>query len=350
MTGANHSMTYVGLDVSLAETHVCVLREDGKAVFQGAIPSELASIVECLNQHAPNCQRVAVETGATTPWLWRELRHRDVPVICVDARHASQALSMRRNKTDRNDAEGLAELMRIGWYKEANVRTPEAQFIRSMLSARYQMRLSRRDLLNQMRGIVKTFGLITESTGTSRFPKMVADVIAEHPAVAPMLKPLLDAHDALSEQIRVYDDQLKDTAAKNEHALRIMTIPGVSYLVTLGFMSTIDDPKRFSSSAKVGPYLGLAPRTRQSGESSYSAGIGQTPSRMVRSYLYQAATVLLTRSAKWSRLKAWGLRIHKRAGFKRAAIAVARKLAIIMHSIWVDGTEFEYGIPKKTAA
>lgn len=160
MTATNQPLTYVGLDVSLAETHVCVLCEDGRTVFQGAVSSEPAAIVECLNQHVPNCQRVTVETGATTPWLWRELRHRDVPVICVDARHANQALSMRRNKTDRNDAEGLAELMRIGWYKEANVRTPEAQFIRSMLSARYQMRLSRRDLLNQMRGIVKTFGLI----------------------------------------------------------------------------------------------------------------------------------------------------------------------------------------------
>ena len=192
MAGTNHSMTYVGLDVSLAETHVCVLCEDGKVVFRGVVPSEPQSIVECLNLRAPNCQRVAVETGATTPWLWRELRHRDVPVICVDARHANQALSMRRNKTDRNDAEGLAELMRIGWYKEANVRTPEAQVIRSMLSARYQMRMSRRDLMNQMRGIVKTFGLITGSTASLRFPKMVAEVIAEHPSVAPMLKPLLD--------------------------------------------------------------------------------------------------------------------------------------------------------------
>ncbi len=94
MTATDESMTYVGLDVSLAETHVCVLCGDGKTLFQGAVPSEPATIAECLEQHAPNCQRVAVETGATTPWLWRELRHRDVPVICVDARHANQALSM----------------------------------------------------------------------------------------------------------------------------------------------------------------------------------------------------------------------------------------------------------------
>ena len=134
-----HFKTYVGLDVSLAETHICVLDEDGKRLFQGAVPSDPECIAVAISNHAPGCERVAVETGATTPWLWRELRHRKIPVICIDARHANKALSMRRNKTDKNDAEGLAELMRIGWFKEANVRTSEAQYIRSLLSGRYQL-------------------------------------------------------------------------------------------------------------------------------------------------------------------------------------------------------------------
>lgn len=116
------------------------------------------------------------------------------------------------------------------------------------------------------------------------------------------------------------------------------------YLVALAFISAIDDPSRFSSSTKVGPYLGLSPRVRQSGEASWSAGIGPAPDRLMRSYLYEAAGIVITRTNKWSRLKAWGVRLYKRAGFKRAAIGVARKLAIIMHAIWVDGTEFIYGV------
>ncbi|MES0884380.1 IS110 family transposase [Roseibium sp. SCP14] len=338
--------TYVGLDVSLSDTHICVLDQSGKRLFRGVVPSDPIVITETILAHATCCERVAVETGATTPWLWRELRRRGVPAICVDARHASKAQSMRRNKTDRNDAEGLAELMRIGWFKEANVRTPEAQYIKSMLSARYQLRLNRRDILNQMRGIVKTFGLFTGSTATRKFPEIVRKVVDEHPEVAPMLAPLLAVHDSMIEQIKYYEDQLKIIAKNDENARRIMTVPGVSYLVALGFMSAIDDPSRFSSSSKVGPYLGLAPRVRQSGETSWSAGIGHAPDPMVRSYLYQAATILLTKTATWSKLKACGFRIYKRAGFTRAAIAVARKLAIVMHSIWIDGTEFVHGKAK----
>jgi transposase len=122
-----------------------------------------------------------------------------------------------------------------------------------------------------------------------------------------------------------------------------MTVPGVGYLVALAFMSAIDDPSRFTSSAKVGAYLGLTPRVRQSGEANWSAGIGPAPDRLLRSYLYEAAGVVITRTTRWSRLKAWGVRLYKRAGFKRAAIGVARKLAIIMHAIWTDGTEFVPG-------
>ena len=337
---------YVGLDISLADTHVCVIDDTGKELFQGATSSDPDALAEMIEKHAPNCERIAVETGATTPWLWRELRHRGLPVICVDARHANKALSMRQNKTDKNDAQGLAQLMRIGWYKEANVRTQEAQYIRSLLSGRYQVCMCKRDILNQMRGIVKTFGLFTKSTATRRFPDIVKEIISDHPAVAPMLAPLMSVYITMIEQINIYEDELRSIAKNDEAARRIMTVPGIGYLVALGFMTSIDDPTRFSSSVKVGSYLGLAPRIRQSGESSWSAGIGHAPDRMVRSYLYQAATVVLTKSVKWSKLKAWGMRLYKRAGFKRAAIGVARKLAIIMHAIWVDGTEFVFGEEK----
>lgn len=334
---------FAGLDVSLAETHICVVDGAGARIFEGMVPSDPDAIAGELARVAPNCASIAIETGATTPWLWRELRQRGRPVICIDARHANRVLSMRRNKTDRNDAHGLAELMRLGWYKEARVRDLDAQRIRSMLNARYQLRMCRRDILNQIRGILKTFGLFTDSTATRRFPELVREIIRDRPDAAPMLAPLLAAHDAILQQIDVYETGLRAAARADPTARRLMTVPGVGYLVALAFMSAIDDPARFSSSAKVGAYLGLTPRVRQSGEANWSAGIGPAPDRLLRSYLYEAASVVLTRTTTWSRLKAWGVRLYKRAGFKRAAIGVARKLAIIMHAIWTDGTEFVPG-------
>lgn len=180
------------------------------------------------------------------------------------------------------------------------------------------------------------------STATRKFPEIIREIIKDTPSSSPMLA----AHDALPAQIKMYEEQLKDIAKNDANSRRIMTMTGVSYLVALGFMFAIDDQTRFSSSNKVGPSLGLAARVRQSGNSSWCAGVGHSPSPMVRSYMYQAVTVMLAKTKGWSRLKAWDLRLIKRIGFKRAAIAVARKMAIIMHAIWVDGTEFEYGSAK----
>ncbi|MFZ3585353.1 IS110 family transposase [Loktanella sp. DJP18] len=333
---------YVGLDVSLAETHICVLDQSGSRVFEGVVASDPDALEKLLNERAPACSSIAIETGATTPWLWRELRKRGVAVTCIDARHANRALSMRRNETDRNDAQGLAELMRIGWYKEAYVRTVDAQHIRSMMNGRYQLRQCRKDILNQMQGIVKVFGLFSGSTATTKFPEMLRQVAADNPMAARMLTPLLNAFHALETEIDAYEVELRDIAKHDSDARRLMTIPGVGYLVALRYMSAIEDPARFTSSAKVGAYLGLTPRVRQSGEGQWTAGIGPAPDPILRSYLYEAAGTIITRIVKWSRLKAWGVRLYKRVGFKRAAIAVARKLATIMHAVWSDGTEFVY--------
>lgn len=342
---------FVGLDVSLAETHVCVLDQAGTRMFEGVVASDPDALAGLLGERAPGCTSIAIETGSTTPWLWRELRKRGVPVTCIDARHANRALSMRRNKTDRNDAQGLAELMRIGWYKEAYVRTVDAQHIRSMMNARYQLRQCRKDVLNQMRGIVKVFGLYTGTTATRRFPEILRQIAAENPMAAKMLTPLLNAFHALEKEIDAYEVELREIAKNDGDACRLMTIPGVGYLVAMRFMSAIEDPARFSSSAKVGAFLGLTPRVRQSGGAQWTAGIGPAPDPMLRSYLYEAAGTIITRTARWSRLKAWGVRLYKRAGFKRAAVAVARKLATIMHAVWSDGTEFVYGAePRKDAA
>lgn len=225
---------FAGLDVSLADTHVCVIDADGETIFEAVVPSEPDALAKALAKGAPGCENIAIETGATTPWLWRELRDRGVPVTCIDARHANRALSMRRNKTDRNDALGLAELMRIGWYKEARVRDLDSQHIRSMLNARYQLRRCRRDILNQIRGIVKTFGLYTGSTATRRFPVIVREIVAGNPKAAIMLTPLLDALSGLQEQIGIYEAELRAVAKDSGVARRLVTVPGVGLLGCAG--------------------------------------------------------------------------------------------------------------------
>lgn len=338
-TNSDPAKCFVGLDISLAETHVCVLDASGAVLDEGRVPSDPDRIADYLTAAAPQAVRIGLETGATTPWLWHELRERGLPVVCLCARHAHRVLSMRHHKTDRNDARGLAELMRVGWYREVPVRSVNAQLIRSLISARYRLRTVRRELLNQMRGVVKVFGLITDSTAGRTFPERVRAVIEAHPFAADALSPLLAAHDAIVEQIAVCDRRLISIVQADSDAKRLMTVPGVGPIVALAYMATIDDPQRFKSSADVGPYLGLAPKRHQSGEMDHGGHIGHPPCPMMRSYLYEAATVLLT--TRWCRLRSWGMRLVQRLGFKRAAIAVARKIAVILHAIWVDGTEYE---------
>ncbi|WMS45326.1 IS110 family transposase (plasmid) [Acuticoccus sp. MNP-M23] len=332
---------YVGLDVSLAETHICTIDGSGEVVAETCLPSDPDQIAAYLADVAPHAERIGLETGATTPWLWHELKQRGLPIVCLCARHAHRVLSMRHHKTDRNDARGLAELMRVGWYREVAVRSVNAQLIRSMIAARYRLRSVRRDLLNQMRGVVKAVGLITDSTAGRTFPERVRAAIEVHPFAADVLVPLLAAHDAVVSQVAVYDRRLASMAKDDADAKRLMTIPGVGPIVALAYMATIDDPHRFKTSSAVGPYLGLAPRRYQSGEIDHGGHIGHAPCPIMRSYLYEAATVLLHRTSRWCRLRSWGMRLVKRIGFKRAAIAVARKIGVIMHAIWVDGTEYE---------
>jgi transposase len=249
---------------------------------------------------------------------------------------------MKRNKNDRNDARGLAELVRMGWYREARVRSIDAQFVRSLLLSRQQLLQSRRAIENQIRGALKTLGVMTGSTKGRAFMPRVVELRAENEWLGPMLDPLLAARASIAEQLKIVSANVLDTAREDADVRRMMTVPGIGAMTALAFKAAIDDPKRFSSSTKVGPYLGLTPRQYQSGESEWIGGIGKANDPLLRSYLYEAAGVLMTRVRRSCPLKAWALRLAKRVGWKRASIAVARKLAVILHAIWRDGTEFEW--------
>jgi transposase len=339
---------YVGLDVSQRETAVCVVSETGQLIFEGKAKSDPGDLTNLLRKHAPLAERIGFETGAMSSWLWHELRRVELPVVCIDARHAHAALSVRMNKSDQNDARGLAELVRVGWYREVKVKSEESQKIRAILVARARLVSMRRDIENQVRSLIKEYGLLFPRSIGQQFRNTVNDLLGEDHQLLIVVAPLLSIHEHICRQQSEFDDEVRRLAKQDETTRRLMTVPGVGVITALTFRHTIDDPSRFRSASLVGAYLGLTPRRKQSGETDTSGMISRWGDRLLRTYLFEAATVLLYRTKKWSSLKAWGMKLAKRIGMKKAKVAIARKIAVILHCIWVDGTTFDWGHAKPT--
>jgi transposase len=337
---------YVGLDMSQNETSVCVVDERGRVVYEGKAKSEPGALTSILRKRAPNAERIGFETGAMASWLWHELRRVDLPVVCVDARHAHAVLSVRMNKSDHNDARGLAELVRVGWYREVRIKSEESQRIRAMLIARSRLVGIRRDIENQVRSMIKEYGLLFPRAIGLQFRKQVIELLGKSHQLRSIIEPLLSIHEQVCREQAAFDEEVRRLAKSDETTRRRMTVPGVGMVTALTFRHTIDDPSRFRSASTVGAYLGLTPRRNQSGETDTNGRISRWGDRLLRSYLFEAATVLLHRTKKWSMLKAWGMKLAKRVGMKKAKVALARKIAVILHCIWVDGTSFEWGQPQ----
>lgn len=334
---------YVGLDVSMKETSLCVLDQAGEIIFEGSVPSRTETIAKVLRRRAPKANRIVFETGSLSNWLWHELKALGLPVLCLDARHTNAALSMRMNKSDRNDARGLAELARMGWYREAKVKSTESRHIRAMLAARAKLVDLRRDIENQMRGLLKGLGIVLGKAGSKTIGGKIVAVLRQAPHLRPLIHPLLLTHSALVTQIMKYDEQVHEAARADQTVRRLMTVPGVGPVTALAFASTVDDPKRFKAACDVGAYLGLTPRRYQSGELDRTGRISKRGDRLTRYYLFEAANVLLNVVRRGSPLKRWGTKLAKRIGAKKAKVAVARKIAVILHCIWTDGTAFDWG-------
>jgi transposase len=331
---------YVGLDVSMEETSVCVLDESGSAVWEGKVVSEPDAIVRALCRHAPEARKVGLETGPTSTWLWHELRAADVPVVCLDARHAQAALSMRLNKTDRNDAAGLAQLVRMGWYREVQVKQLAAHGDAALLAGRALLVRQRCELENQIRGLLKNFGLRSRVTKGRAFEQSVRALAARSAVLENVVGPLLAAWSAMCVQIAVLSRIVMQRTKGDAVCLRLMTMPGVGPMTALAFRAAVDDPARFKHSASVGAYLGLTPRRYSSGEIDRMGRISRCGDPMVRSYLFEAANIMLARSRAANPLKTWGAKLAKRAGFKKARVALARKMAVVLHRMWLDETDF----------
>src|SRR6202050_1127970 len=335
---------YVGLDVSLKQTSICVVNQAGSIVHEGVADSDPEAIASFVRSKAPGTLRIGIETGPTTTWLWTELKRLGPPVICIDARHAKAVLKMQINKSDRNDAVGIARIMQCGWYREVRVKDLDSHAIKALLASRALLVKIKRDLENQVRGLLKNLGLVIGRAKLNVFAVRAEELIEDRPELIAAVRPLLDARKAIEQQVDDLDRKVMWLARNNAQVRRFMTAPGIGPITALCFLATIDDPTRFKRSRSVGAYLGLTTRRYASGEIDWTGRISKCGDAMLRSSLYEAANVLLTRVAKWSTLKAWGIRLAKRSGLRKAKVAVARKLAVILHRMWIEGTEFKWSL------
>lgn len=332
---------YAALDVSNEETAIHVVDETGLTVWRGKRASDPDVLATALRRYAPELVRVGLETGPLTPWIYHTLKQLGLPVVCLDARHARAATALQRNKTDARDAETLAQVVRTGWYREARVKSFAAHAVRHLVGARAQLMGVSIDLSNQIRSTLKTFGLMAGKGAGRTFELRVRELLADRPTIADIVVPLLAAWRAVRAQITVLDRRLIALAKGDPTCRLLMTCPGVGVIVATSFAAAIETPAHFRRSRSVGAYLGLTPARHQSGEVDRMGGISRRGDRLLRSYLFEAAASLLTRVRQDSALKTWGRDLVKRLGFKHAAVAVARKLAVVLHAMWKANVPFQ---------
>jgi transposase len=333
---------YVGLDVSLKETSIAVIEDVEKVVWRGTVASTPDAIAEAVKKHAPRAVRIGLEAGQLASWLYHGLNSKGFPVICVDARHAKAALSLRVNKTDANDALGLAQIMRVGWFRKVEVKGHDTQALRALLVARAQLVSQVTTLKNCVRGILKVFGRILRKKLRAQFIDQAREAIGDDATLAATVEPLLRTLAATIEQLKVYDRATLRHARNDGTVRHLMSAPGVGPIVAMGYITCIETPARFGSCSAVGAYLGMTPRRYQSGEVDLAGRVSKRGDNMVRGLLFEAAKVVLSRSAKPSDLQAWGRSLARRIGNKKATMAVARKLAVILHRMWATGERFRW--------
>jgi len=331
---------YAGLDVSLKSVSIYISDEAGKLLWRDEVENEPSKVAQALAHRAPKLIRAVLETGSCGVYLYRGLKELGVPVVCVCARHAKGALRCRVNKNDANDAEGLAQLARTGWYREVYVKSTDAHEIRALLLARKQIAKARRDFENQIRAMLRVFGLKVGEVARGRFEARVGLLLVQVPALQLPIDQLLMSRRSLLTAQTSLENEAKCMASTDARCELLQTMPGVGPLTSLAFVSAMDDAERFSRSSSVGAYLGLTPRSYQSGDVAWTGRISKAGDNLARAMLYEAANVMMVRVKAELPLKVWALKLADRVGGKKARVALARKMAVILHRMLVDNTAF----------
>ena len=333
---------FAGLDVSVKQTSVCIVDDTGKIVREAKVASEPEALLAVLTSGGHHFKRIGLEAGPLSQWLFSALGEAGLPVICVERRHMRAVLQAQINKTDRNDARGMAQMMRAGLYRPVHVKTLRSQKLRTLLTHRKLLQSKAIAVDNDLRGTLRNFGLKVGMVGAVKFERRIRELVESVPDLAILVEPLLIVRRVLREQITVLHRRLLAIVRDDEVCRRLMTVPGVGPVVALTYRATVDVPARFRNSKAVGAVFGLTPSKYQSGEINRTGTISKCGDEMMRVMLYEAAQSMLTRTVKWSWLKAWAMKIARHRGLKKATVALARRLAVIMHRIWVDGTEFSW--------
>lgn len=332
---------YAGLDVSDKTTHICVVDAEGVVVRRDVAASDPEVLAKWLQRHCPGLARAVLETGALASFLYHGLIEHGVPVTCICARHARKALSARINKSDANDAESLAQLARTGWFKPVHMKVEGTHIDRAALKIREQLVSSRNAMASQLRGMLKLFGLrLGKVTTPAKQRERLAALFGQRPDLEPVFAGLIASIAALDAQIARSLKLLAQRAAGDPVCTRLMSVPGVGPVTALAFTSSIEDPARFRRSSDAGAYAGLVPRRSQSGERDYTGRISKAGDPLLRSALYEAANSILARLKRPCALQSWGRKLAQAKGGKRARVAVARKLAALLHHLWRSETEF----------
>jgi transposase len=333
---------YAGIDVSLKESSVCVVDATGKVVREVKVASEPEALVCYFDRLELPVSRIGLEAGPLSQWLHAGLVAAGRDAVLLETRHVKAALSAMTVKTDRKDARGIAQLLRMGWYRQVHAKSVPCKDTRALLVGRKLLQGKLLDVELSIRGILRGYGLKAGDVSRGRFETRIRELIAGHATLETVIGAKLAARMALwGEFTKLHREMLK-IARADKICRRLMSTPGVGALVALTYRSAVDDPARFGKSSTVGAYFGLTPKKYQSGETDRDGGVSKVGDAMVRTALFEAAHIMLTRATRFSSLKRWALDVAKRRGMKRAKVALARKLGVVLHRMWMDATEFRW--------
>jgi transposase len=331
---------YAGIDVSLESASLCVVDATGRIVREAKVASEPEVLIGWFSRLGLAVTRIGLEAGPLSQWLYAGMRDAGLAVELLETRHVRAAFKTMPVKTDRKDARGIAQLMRLGWFRPVHCKSLPAQEMRALLTARKLLQTKNHDVEMCLRGVLRGFGLKVGATTPRNFGARIGELVTGHTTLSVVAEALLAARNTLFAEWQKLEKRLRSLAREDRRVRLLMTAPGVGAIVALTYASAIDDPGRFKSSKTVGALFGLTPRKYQSGETDVTGRISKIGDRGVRTALYEAANVILTRPVKGSTLKSWGMRLAARAGMRKAKVALARKLAVVLHRMLADGTSF----------
>lgn len=331
---------YAGIDVSLELSSICVVDGEGRIVREAKVASEPEALIGWFGSLGLELSRIGLEAGPLSQWLYAGVKEAGLSVELIETRHVRDAFKAMPVKTDRKDARGIAQLMRLGWFRPVHCKTAAAQEVRALLTARKLVQSKLRDVEMSLRGVLRGFGLKVGKTTVHRFAGRITELAAGHATLEVIAEALLRVHAALARELAGLEKRVRTIARDDARVRLLMSAPGVGAIVALTYVSAVDEPSRFKSSKMVGAHFGLTPKRYQSGETDMTGRISKIGDQAVRTALYEAAHSILTRAIKASPLKSWAMKIAKRAGMKKAKVALARKLAVILHRMWVDGRTF----------